>query len=86
MIELDTVRSEQVTIGGLTVSRDTQQPGWRWSTHIKPIVGTEWCEVRHIGVVLSGRQAVLLRDGTEFTLQPGDVMATMPGSSAMSRW
>ena len=32
LIELDTVRSEQVTIGGLTVSRDTQQPGWRWST------------------------------------------------------
>ena len=74
MIRLDTVTSEQVVIGGLTVSRDTQFPGWRWSTHVRPLVGTEWCEVRHVGLMLSGRQAVLLRDGTEFTMEPGDVM------------
>jgi len=33
------------------VSHDTHDPGWRWSTHIRQLVGTPWCEVRHIGVV-----------------------------------
>ncbi|MDH4141535.1 MAG: hypothetical protein OEV61_02900, partial [Chloroflexota bacterium] len=64
LIEIDTVRSEMLTMGGMTVSHDIQQPGWRWSTHIKPIVGTEWCQVRHIGVVLRGRIGFLLEDGT----------------------
>jgi class 3 adenylate cyclase len=82
LIELETVRSAQVTIGGLTVSYDTQQPGWRWSTHVKPVVGTEWCEVRHVGMMLSGRQHILLRDGTEFTLEPLDVMDLPAGHDA----
>lgn len=82
LIELETVRSAQVSIGGLTVAYDTQQPGWRWSTHVRPLVGTEWCEVRHVGVVVSGRQAVLLRDGTEFVLEPLDVMDLPPGHDA----
>jgi len=82
LIELDTVSSAQVTIGGLTVSYDTQQPGWRWSTHVRPLVGTEWCEVRHVGYMVSGRQRVLLRDGTEFTLEPMDVIDLPAGHDA----
>ena len=30
------------------------EPGWRWSEHVKPIVGTESCQVHHIGYVVSG--------------------------------
>jgi class 3 adenylate cyclase len=82
LIELETVSSAQVTIGGLTVSYDTQQPGWRWSTRVKPLVGTEWCELRHVGVVISGRQTILLRDGTEFTLEPLDVIDLPAGHDA----
>jgi hypothetical protein len=52
VVEIETVRSEMITQGGMTVSHDVQQPGWRWSVHIRPLVGTEWCQVRHIGVVL----------------------------------
>ena len=81
-IELDTVVSEVVALGGLTVSHDIQRPGWRWSTHIRPIVGTEWCQVRHIGVVLSGRMAVLLEDGTAFDVGPMEVMDLPPGHDA----
>jgi len=82
VIELPTVRSEIVVKGGLTVSHDIQQPGWRWSTHIRPIVGTEWCQVRHIGVVLRGRMQVLLEDGTEFTAGPLDVIDIPAGHDA----
>ena len=64
--EAEKIRSEIVHLGGMTVSRDVHQPGWRWSTHVKPHVGTEWCQLRHIGFVLGGRLHVLLADGHEF--------------------
>ena len=82
VVDLETVRSEQVSIAGITVSRDTQYPGWRWSKDVRPLVGTEWCEVRHVGYVVSGMQAVLLRDGTEFVMGPGDVMDLPAGHDA----
>jgi class 3 adenylate cyclase len=82
VIELETVRSEMITKGGMTVSHDIQQPGWRWSTHIRPLVGTEWCQVRHIGVVLHGRIRYLLEDGTEFEAGPLDLMDVPPGHDA----
>ncbi|HVM29479.1 MAG TPA: adenylate/guanylate cyclase domain-containing protein [Candidatus Limnocylindrales bacterium] len=46
------------------------QPGWRWSTHVKPIAGTDYCEFHHVGFTLSGRVRVEHRDGTELELQP----------------
>jgi len=70
LIELDSVRSAQITRGGLSVSWDVQRPGWRWSTHVQPLVGTEWCNVRHEGVCLRGRMGVLLADGTEYEVGP----------------
>jgi class 3 adenylate cyclase len=74
VIEIETVRSEMILRGGTTVSHDIHQPGWRWSVHIKPIVGTEWCHIRHIGVVLAGRAHFLLADGTEFEAGPLDLI------------
>jgi class 3 adenylate cyclase len=82
LIEIETVRSEIITRGGMTVSHDIQQPGWRWSTHIRPLVGTEWCEVHHIGVALRGRMRVLLRDGSEFDVGPLDLMDIPAGHDA----
>jgi class 3 adenylate cyclase len=82
VVEIETVRSEMITKGGMTVSHDLQQPGWRWSLHIKPLVGTEWCQVRHIGVVLRGRIGYLLEDGTEFEAGPLDLMDIPPGHDA----
>ncbi len=82
LIELETVRSEMITRAGLTVSHDIQQPGWRWSTHIRPLVKTEWCEVRHIGVLLRGRLHLLLEDGTEFDVEPVSLMDIPAGHDA----
>jgi class 3 adenylate cyclase len=82
VVEMDHLRSAQVSIGGLTITRDTHLPGWRWSTHVKPIVGTESCEFRHLGVVVSGRLHVLLDDGTEFEVAAWDVMQIPPGHDA----
>jgi hypothetical protein len=39
---------ELVTVGGVTFGRATLQPGWKWSTCVKPVVKTESCEVSHL--------------------------------------
>jgi hypothetical protein len=34
-----------VTLSGAIVGRAVFQPGWRWSNDVKPVAGTESCEV-----------------------------------------
>ena len=33
-----------VQLGDWTVELEIDEPGWRWSKDMKPLVGTEWCE------------------------------------------
>jgi class 3 adenylate cyclase/mannose-6-phosphate isomerase-like protein (cupin superfamily) len=73
------ITADLVDVGDLTVGHLVVEPGWRWSTHVRPTVGGEWCEARHLGVVLSGRFAVVLRDGTELAFGPDDVFDIPPG-------
>lgn len=82
VIELETIRSEMIDHGGVTVSHDVHQPGWRWSVHVKPLVGTETCGVHHIGLVLRGRIRYRLEDGVEFEAGPLELMDIPPGHDA----
>ena len=75
-------RSEIVRIGGHTVGRGTFEPGWKWSANIKPIAGTDSCEVSHLGYVVSGRMKVFMDDGSENECGAGDVVAIPPGHDA----
>ena len=69
-------------IGSYTIGRGVVQPGWRWSKHLAPVMGTESCPVHHVQVLLSGRFAARMEDGEEVTFQPGDVMDIPPGHDA----
>ena len=71
-----------VKLGGGTVGRGTFQPGWRWSTDVKPIVGTDSCQGAHFGYMLSGRMMVRMNDGKEFEAKAGDVVAIPSGHDA----
>lgn len=75
-------RLDLIDVGDVSVGRVTFDPGWRWSAHVKPVVGTEWCEVHHIGYVVSGRLHVEMRDGATVELNRGDVYETPPGHDA----
>lgn len=79
LITFPGLNADVVEIGGLTVARIVHEPGWRWSTHVRPEVGGEWCQARHVGTLLSGRMMVLLQDGTQLELLPGDVFEIPPG-------
>lgn len=71
-----------VNVGGLTINRETLEPGWRWSTHVKPVVGGESCQKYHVKIFISGRQRVRMEDGTEMEFGPGDVAIMEPGHDA----
>jgi hypothetical protein len=75
-------RLELIKIGGGVVGRLTLEPGWRWSKHVKPIAGTEWCEAPHFQYQVSGKMHVKMTDGTEFDLGPGEVSALPQGHDA----
>jgi hypothetical protein len=70
---------EFATVGSSMIGRATFQPGWRWSESVKPIVGTDSCEVPHHGFVVSGRIHIKMDDGTEFEAGPGDAYDIPPG-------
>jgi hypothetical protein len=78
----DKTRVEVVHIGGTTAARYTMEPGWTWSSCVKPVAGTERCQHRHIGVAQSGRMRVTHEDGTVVDIGAGDVYVIEPGHDA----
>lgn len=78
----DKTRTEVVDLGTTRVARLTLQPGWRWSECIKPIAGTESCQLRHMGAAVSGHLHVVHTDGTELEVTGGDAYLIEPGHDA----
>ena len=68
--------------GGAQIGRITIQPGWRWSEHVKPVAGTEFCMAPHQQYQVSGRIHVRMEDGTEAEAGPGEVVSVPPGHDA----
>jgi class 3 adenylate cyclase len=75
-------RIEVVALDDRVVGRMTYQPGWRWSTDVKPIAGTHSCQFHHVGVTTSGRLRVQMQDGLELEIGPGEVFEIPPGHDA----
>lgn len=73
---------ELITVGGITFGRATFQPGWKWSTCVKPIVKTKSCEAPHLQYHVSGRIHVVMEDGSEDEFRQGDVSLIPPGHDA----
>jgi hypothetical protein len=78
----DKTRVELVRMSGASVGRMRLEPGWRWSDCIKPVVGGERCQVRHVGVLQSGTMHVVHDDGTEEEIGPGKPYVIEPGHDA----
>lgn len=74
-----TAAIEVVKIAGGEIGRYTFQPGWRWSQHIKPVVGGTSCQTEHLGYVVSGHMGVQTDDGTTGEVSPGSVYRIAPG-------
>lgn len=75
--EMELGRFELVRIGGLTIGRATYEPGWRWSQHVGPTVGTARCSVEHVGLVVAGIATVAFADRV-LEMRAGDLFYVPP--------
>ena len=73
---------EVVNLGSVKAAKMTLLPGWRWSECIKPIAGTDSCQIHHEGMAASGQMHVVHNDGTEIEIGPGDAYVIEPGHDA----
>ena len=78
----DKGRMEVIELGRATVGRASFEPGWKWSECVKPVAGTDSCEVAHLGYIVSGRMHVVMNDGAEGDAGPGDLVDIAPGHDA----
>jgi hypothetical protein len=69
-------------VGTVTIRWAVLKPGWRWSTDLKPLVGTQTCQLHHLHIPLAGRFAIQMGDGSQHELGPNDVMDIPPGHDA----
>src|SRR3990170_75255 len=79
VVEFPLITTRIVELGDLTVGELRSEPGWRWSTHVRPTVGGDWCQARHVGFIISGRLGIDFADGTRVEFGPGDVFDIPPG-------
>ena len=64
------------------VKRVCYPPGFRWSTHMKPIVKTELCMHAHVGFLARGRVRGTYRDGCAFDVAAPRAIVLEPGHDA----
>jgi class 3 adenylate cyclase len=75
-------RVDVVEMDDYVVGQMVYEPGWRWSTSVKPIAGTEACQYHHFGYTVSGRLRVQMPDGTELEIGPQELFEIPPGHDA----
>lgn len=71
-----------VNIDAGPVGRAVFQPGWHWAEHVKPLAQTDSCQVAHKGYCVSGHMKIVMNDGQEEEIGPGDFMIAEPGHDA----
>ncbi|MGZ4965819.1 MAG: cupin domain-containing protein [Chthoniobacterales bacterium] len=70
---------EIVKIGGMTIGRASYEPGWKWSVHVGAATGAKFCQVEHVGIVVSGCAACQMKDGRYFEMRAGELFSIGPG-------
>ena len=73
-VQIDVVRT-----GGCRVKRIVYQPGFRWSTDMKAIVGTDLCMHAHVGFLTRGQVHIQYADGCTLEFVAPRVVAIEPG-------
>ena len=66
-------------VGTGRVKRVVYQPGFRWSTHMRGIVGTDLCMHAHVGFLMSGEIEIRYADGCTVHFVGPEAVAIDPG-------
>jgi hypothetical protein len=78
-MEVGGVQIDAVRTGEARVKRVVYSPGFRWSTHMKPITGSDYCMHAHVGFLARGRIHVEFPDGCVHEYAAPQVIAIEPG-------
>jgi hypothetical protein len=76
-------RVDLLRIAGVTLGRARYEPGWRWSKHVGAADGQRFCQVSHLGIVITGRNLIRMEDGREFEIKAGDIFEIGPGHDSI---
>jgi class 3 adenylate cyclase len=79
LITLPLLTWQVVVLGEVYVARSVHEPGWKWSEHVKPVVGTPSCQHHHQGVVLSGQMEIETDAGARRRIGAGEAYEVPPG-------
>jgi class 3 adenylate cyclase len=71
-----------VNLDEVAVGHAVWEPGWRWSSDLSPIAGTDWCQNHHVGYALSGALEVLTQAGERLEIRGGSVYEIPPRHDA----
>lgn len=74
--------ADVVNVGEVAVGYAVWQPGWRWSSDLRPIAGTDWCENHHLGFAISGSLEVVTEGGDRLQIHGRSVYEIPPRHDA----
>jgi hypothetical protein len=80
--ELNGVVVDTVPAASARIQRVVYPVGYRWSTHVKPVVGTDLCEHAHVGFLARGRMEGEYADGCTFEFIAPAALIVEPGHDA----
>jgi hypothetical protein len=73
---------ELANFDDITTGRAVLEPGLSWEKSVKPIVKTNSCQQSHTLYPVSGRMKIVMDDGTDDGIGPGDTSIIPPGHIA----
>jgi hypothetical protein len=77
--EVGGVQLDVVAAGNSRVKRLIYPVGFRWSKHMKPLVGTDRCMHAHVGFLARGQIHMEFADGCVLEFRAPQVIAIEPG-------
>jgi hypothetical protein len=80
--ELCGVQLDIVRVGDARVKRSIYPAGFRWSTNMKAIVGTDSCMHAHVGFLARGQIHIQYSDGCTLEFTAPQVVSIDPGHDA----
>jgi hypothetical protein len=80
--EIGGASQDVIAAGNGRITRTVYPPGFRWSTHLKPELGTEQCMHAHVGFLARGRVEGEYADGCRFSYAAPAALVIEPGHDA----
>jgi class 3 adenylate cyclase len=74
--------AEVISLDESVVGRATYEPGWRWTTDMPGVAGTETCQLHHLGYSISGVMHVVTNEGHEIDILPESMYEIPSGHDA----